>query len=166
MNTDKNPTAEEFLFLLPSYPCSSVFICGQFRFVPEVGPLDSPSRDPRRAGIHSPLLHLTIDRPASVWNPCRIETATVGIAVQFDKSPHIIPMCRNTQRQNVERDKIHVVNGHIGAVFVLAAVAGVSGLMASPQASGSIPCFEDYPVTEIFRGIPSDPILLTAEQRM
>jgi len=71
MNADEHgkPTAEEFLFLLPSYPCSSVFICGQLRFVPEVGPLDWSRRTLGGVGIHSPFLHLTIDRRASVWNP-------------------------------------------------------------------------------------------------
>ena len=63
MNTDK-PTTEEFLFLLPSYPCSSVFICGQFRFFPEVGPLRSSSKTSGCWHPHS--ISSSNHRPASV----------------------------------------------------------------------------------------------------
>jgi hypothetical protein len=68
--------------------------------------------------------------------------------------------------RNVERGKIHNVNERIGRVFVLAAAIGAACLPASPQAEVSTPRFEDYPVTEIFNGIPAAPVLLTADQRL
>jgi len=61
------PTAEEFSFLLPSYPCSSVFICGQFLFVPEVGPLDSSAKAPGCLRPQSSVrLEGLFDRPAAI----------------------------------------------------------------------------------------------------
>ena len=51
---------------------------------------------------------------------------------------------------------------------VLLVVGGLLALNTSSleaQNAGS-PRFEDYPVVEIFKGIPAAPILATAEQRM
>ncbi len=68
--------------------------------------------------------------------------------------------------QNIA-DKIGVViRSSISTFLALVATSIVLALPAKAQAKPSTLRFEDYHVTEIFRGTPVAPILVTADQRL
>jgi glucose dehydrogenase len=77
MNTDKNPQQRNScscFLLIRIHLRSSVANFASFRR------LDRSTRQagPSGGGIHCPFLHLTIDRQASVWNPCLNADITVN----------------------------------------------------------------------------------------